>query len=222
MIVTHRRPPEPPENSHGPRKRGWAAEAIGEARNSGPGTHRAVAKRRSGAPPGLPGPRAGPGGSAAHSRVREATSNAAAQRRPQQPAAQPLRTKAGTPSGADGSAASNRASSAGRQLSSAPKPGAPPGCAAGAPRGRDQAPHPAGLQPAVCVISPAPFRRGVAGRSPAEGVWQDRRGPAIRGRLSPPSALSSSPADTSGKIAVCYAGVNNVRDLAGYAVLRGP
>jgi hypothetical protein len=177
MSDLHRQPPSPPRNQHGPRKRGWAAVAIGEARKSGSGTRRAVAQRRSRAQPGLPGTRAGLGGSAAHSRVREATREAAAKRRPQQPAAQPLLTKAGTPGGADGSAASNRASSAGRQMSSAPKPGAPPGGAAGAPRGRDQAPHSVRHQPAACVISPAHFEAGSAGpRQRSKPPGRDPRG----------------------------------------------
>lgn len=60
---------------------------------------------------------------------------AAAKRRPHQTAAQPLKAKGRPPSGAAGSAASHRASSVGRQLSSAPKLGAPPGYAAGVPAG---------------------------------------------------------------------------------------
>jgi hypothetical protein len=105
------------------------------------------------------------------------------------PAAQP-HNKGGTPSGADGSAVSNRASSVGRQMSSAPKPGAPPGCEAGVPRGRDQAPHPVRLKPAACVLSPAPFqavfvgprqRSKPSGRDP-QGLGRSAQRAIERGR----------------------------------------
>ena len=59
---------------------------TGERRGSpasGPGTCKAAAKRRSRAQPGLPGPRAGLGGSAARTRAPEGQATPPRQRRPQ-------------------------------------------------------------------------------------------------------------------------------------------
>jgi prophage regulatory protein len=87
---------------------------------------------------------------------------------------------------------SNRASSAGRQMSSAPKPGAPPACAAGAPRGRGQAPHPVRLQPAVCVISPAPLPpRPRPARRPGPAIATEGRDP-IRDSVATPAGTARS------------------------------
>lgn len=49
---------------------------------------------------------------------------------------------------------------------------------AGVPRGRDQAPHPVRRQPAVCVISPAPFQ---AGPLPARASDRHRKAETPRG-----------------------------------------
>ncbi len=79
------------------------------------------------------------------------------------------------PGGAGGSAASNRASSAGRQLSSAPKPGAPPARAAGVPAGPRTGAAPCPASAGSVRHQPRSISRGVAGRSPAEGVRRDPR-----------------------------------------------
>ena len=62
-----------------------------------------------------------------------------------------------------------------RQMSSAPKPGAPPVRAAGVPRGRYQAPHSDRCAAAaVCVLKPRSISGALRGQVPAEGVRRDR------------------------------------------------
>jgi hypothetical protein len=161
-----------------PGRGGRAARRTERPAQSGPGTRRAAAQRRSRAKHGLQGPRAGLAASAARTRApggheqrRRASGVRIARRCSRRP-------DKGRPAGTvGGTAASNRASSAGRQMSSAPKPGAPPVRAAGVPRGRDQAPHPVRREDGGSV---RPQPRSVAGalRGPRPRRW-DRPRPRL-------------------------------------------
>ena len=191
----------PPQKPHGlPRKRGWAADATGEARLRGAGTQvrgprraSATGWRRAATRVKEPGP------SAVEDRLAGAASGPSRERRPlprdrERPPTAPPRVsrrphhcggvpppnRRGTPRGADGSAASNRASRARRQLSPAAKPGRAARLQARVPAGPRSGAAPCRLRAVRQCTPTAPLHRGQR--------FADPRQPIVTAGRDPPRA----------------------------------